>query len=37
VSLWSTTASGAPKTFLVHDGERRVEKCAWLLEGTTTN
>lgn len=37
VSLWSTTASGAPKTFVVHDGDQRVEKCAWLLEGTTTN
>ncbi|HEX3438225.1 MAG TPA: isoaspartyl peptidase/L-asparaginase [Pseudacidobacterium sp.] len=36
-SLWSTTASGAPKIFVVHDGEKRVEKCAWLLKGTTTN
>lgn len=36
-SLWSTTASGSPKTFMVHDGEKRVEKCASLLEGTTTN
>jgi N4-(beta-N-acetylglucosaminyl)-L-asparaginase len=36
-SLWSTTASGSPKTFVVHDGKKRVEKCAWLLEGTTTN
>jgi N4-(beta-N-acetylglucosaminyl)-L-asparaginase len=37
VSLWSTTASGSPKTFVAHDGEKRVEKCAWLLQGTTTN
>jgi len=37
VSLWSTTADGTPKVFSVHDGQYRVENCAWLLEGTTTN
>lgn len=36
-SLWSTTANGTPKVFTVHDGEKRVENCAWLLQGTTTN
>jgi N4-(beta-N-acetylglucosaminyl)-L-asparaginase len=37
VSLWSTTANGSPKVFCVHDGAKRIEKCAWLLQGTTTN
>lgn len=37
VSLWSTTANGTPKVFAVHDGQYRVENCAWLLQGTTTN
>jgi N4-(beta-N-acetylglucosaminyl)-L-asparaginase len=36
-SLWSTTASGAPKVFAVHDGIYRVENCTWLLDGLTTN
>lgn len=36
-SLWSTTSTGKPKVFAVHDGEKRVEHCAYLLEGTSTN
>jgi N4-(beta-N-acetylglucosaminyl)-L-asparaginase len=36
-SLWSTTSTGKPKVFAVHDGEKRVENCAYLLEGTSTN
>lgn len=34
-SLWSTTSTGKPKVFAVHDGRKRVEKCAYLLEGTS--
>jgi N4-(beta-N-acetylglucosaminyl)-L-asparaginase len=34
-SLWSTTSTGKPKVFAVHDGEKRVERCAYLLEGTS--
>ena len=38
VSLWSTTATGKPKVFAVHDGKGgRVENCAALLEGTSMN
>jgi N4-(beta-N-acetylglucosaminyl)-L-asparaginase len=33
-SLWSTGATGHPRVFVVHDGEYRVEKCAYLLEGS---
>lgn len=36
-SLWSSVSNGKPKVFVVHDGERRVENCAYLLEGTSTN
>jgi N4-(beta-N-acetylglucosaminyl)-L-asparaginase len=36
-SLWSTTSTGKPKVFAVHDGEKRIENCAYLLEGTSTN
>ncbi|HET7348986.1 MAG TPA: isoaspartyl peptidase/L-asparaginase, partial [Acidobacteriaceae bacterium] len=34
VSLWSTSATGRPRVFTVHDGTYRVEKCACLLEGS---
>jgi N4-(beta-N-acetylglucosaminyl)-L-asparaginase len=34
VSLWSTSATGRPRVFTVHDGTYRVEKCAALLEGS---
>ncbi len=38
VSLWSTTATGKPRMFAVHDGQgRRSEVCASLLEGTNLN
>ncbi len=38
VSLWSTTATGKPKVFAVHDGKGgRTENCAALLEGTSMN
>ncbi len=38
VSLWSTTATGKPKVFAVHDGRGgRTENCAALLEGTSLN
>ena len=38
VSLWSTTATGKPKVFAVHDGKGgRTENCAALLEGTSLN
>jgi N4-(beta-N-acetylglucosaminyl)-L-asparaginase len=38
VSLWSTTTTGKPKVFAVHDGAGgRVETCAALLEGTSMN
>jgi N4-(beta-N-acetylglucosaminyl)-L-asparaginase len=36
-SLWSTTSTGKPKVVAVHDGEKRIENCAYLLEGTSTN
>jgi N4-(beta-N-acetylglucosaminyl)-L-asparaginase len=36
VSLWSTGATGKPRSFVVHDGEQRVENCAALLEGSMT-
>ena len=35
-SLWSTGATGKPRSFVVHDGEQRVENCAALYEGTMT-
>jgi N4-(beta-N-acetylglucosaminyl)-L-asparaginase len=36
VSLWSTTATGKPKVFAVHDGKGgRIEPCAALLQGTS--
>ena len=36
VSLWSTTATGKPKVFAVHDGKGgRVEPCVALLQGTS--
>jgi N4-(beta-N-acetylglucosaminyl)-L-asparaginase len=35
-SLWSTGATGKPRVFAVHDGTYRVEKCAALFEGSTT-
>ncbi len=34
VSLWSTSSDGKPRVFVVHDGTRRVEKCAALFEGS---
>lgn len=34
VSLWSTNPYGKRINFVVHDGTRRVEDCAYLLEGT---
>jgi N4-(beta-N-acetylglucosaminyl)-L-asparaginase len=34
VSLWNTSATGKPRVFAVHDGTYRVEKHAYLLEGT---
>lgn len=38
VSLWSTTATGKPKVFAVHDGKGgRTENCVALLEGTSMN
>jgi len=33
VSLWSHSPSGQPLQFVVHDGNKRVETCASLLEG----
>jgi len=33
VSLWSTSPTGHPRVFTVHDGTYRVEKCAYLFEG----
>jgi N4-(beta-N-acetylglucosaminyl)-L-asparaginase len=33
VSLWSTSPTGKPRVFAVHDGTYRIEKCAALLEG----
>ena len=35
-SLWSTGATGKPRSFVVHDGSYRVEKCIALLEGSVT-
>jgi N4-(beta-N-acetylglucosaminyl)-L-asparaginase len=32
-SLWSTSPTGKPRVFAVHDGAYRVETCAYLLEG----
>jgi N4-(beta-N-acetylglucosaminyl)-L-asparaginase len=32
-SMWSTTPTGQPVTFLVHDGSERVEECAYLMKG----
>lgn len=32
-SLWSTGSTGTPKTFAVHDGSKRIERCAYLFEG----
>ncbi len=34
VSLWSSNSIGKPKIFVVHDGQKRVEPCAYLMEGT---
>ena len=34
VSLWSTSPTGKPRVFTVHDGTYRVEKCAYLFEGS---
>lgn len=33
-SLWSTTPTGKPVTFAVHDGSMRMENCAYLFEGS---
>lgn len=33
-SLWSTGPTGQPKTFAVHDGVQRIEKCVYLFKGT---
>jgi N4-(beta-N-acetylglucosaminyl)-L-asparaginase len=33
-SLWSTTPTGKPVTFAVHDGSMRIENCAYLFEGS---
>jgi N4-(beta-N-acetylglucosaminyl)-L-asparaginase len=34
-SLWSTSPTGKPRVFAVHDGTYRVEKCASLFEGAS--
>jgi N4-(beta-N-acetylglucosaminyl)-L-asparaginase len=34
VSLWSTNPYGKRINFVVHDGTKRVEECAYLLEGS---
>ncbi len=34
-SLWSTSPTGKPRVFAIHDGAYRVEKCAFLLEGAS--
>ena len=34
VSLWSTSATGKTRVFAVHDGTYRIEKHAYLFEGT---
>jgi N4-(beta-N-acetylglucosaminyl)-L-asparaginase len=36
-SLWSTGPTGNRKVFAVHDGEKRIEHCAYLLEGGFIN
>jgi N4-(beta-N-acetylglucosaminyl)-L-asparaginase len=33
-SMWSTTPTGKPVTFAVHDGSMRIENCGYLFEGT---
>lgn len=33
VSMWSQSTSGGERTFAVHDGEKRREKCAFLFDG----
>ena len=33
-SLWSTTPTGKPVSFVVHDGSLRVEECAYLFKGS---
>jgi len=33
VSLWSKSTGGKERTFAVHDGEKRREKCAYLFDG----
>jgi N4-(beta-N-acetylglucosaminyl)-L-asparaginase len=33
-SLWSTTPTGKPVTFAVHDGSMRIEQCAYLFKGS---
>jgi N4-(beta-N-acetylglucosaminyl)-L-asparaginase len=35
-SLWSTGPNGKPRSFIVHDGTLRTEKCDFLLEGSYT-
>jgi N4-(beta-N-acetylglucosaminyl)-L-asparaginase len=34
-SLWSTSPTGKPRMFAVHDGTYREEKCAYLFEGAS--
>ncbi len=34
VSLWSSSPTGRPRVFVVHDGTYRVEHCAYLFEGS---
>jgi N4-(beta-N-acetylglucosaminyl)-L-asparaginase len=34
-SLWSTSPTGKPRRFAVHDGTYRVEACAYLFEGAS--
>lgn len=33
VSMWSYSTGGKERQFAVHDGEKRMEKCAYLFEG----
>lgn len=33
VSMWSKSTSGKQRVFAVHDGEKRLEQCAFLFEG----
>ncbi len=35
-SLWSTGPDGKPRSFMVHDGTQRTEKCEYLYEGYYT-